>query len=371
MNAMNHKNEVRLGIVGAGGIGGMHARNVLAGKVKRCRLAAICDISEKMLAQFDGSVRKFTDIQDMLASGTIDAVLIATRHYNHVPSGLAALTAGRHVLIEKPMAVQKSQCQKIIAAHKGRKTVFAMMFNQRTDPVYRKVRELLVGGKMGEMTRVNWIITDWFRTNAYYRSSAWRATWAGEGGGVLVNQCPHQLDLLQWICGMPLTVRAFAGIGKRHKIEVEDEVTAYLEYPNGATGVFITTTGEAPGTNRLEIACDKGKIVVENKTIKIWMNDVSVEKAIKTLPGCETPPFKYSEIKHDGTGGQHLEILQNFTDAILDGVPLIAPAEEGIKSVELANAMLYSALKGVTVRLPMAAKTFDGLLQGLISKSRA
>jgi len=364
-----HKKEVRLGIFGLGVIGGMHARNVLAGKIKRCRLAAIGDVSEKALAQFDDFIQKFSDLRKMLVSGRIDALLVTTPHYNHVPAGLAALKAGRHVLIEKPMAVQKSQCRKIIAAHQDRKTIFALMFNQRTDPIYRKVRELLIGGKMGKMTRVNWIITDWFRTNSYYRSNAWRATWAGEGGGVLVNQCPHQLDMLQWICGMPETIRAFAGIGKRHKIEVEDEVTAYLEYPNGATGVFATSTGEAPGTNRLEIACDKGKIVVEDRTIKIWMNKLSVEKSIKTSPGWTPPPFKYSEIKYDGYGGQHVEILQNFTDAILDGVPLIAPAEEGIKSVELANAMLYSALKNVTVRLPMAASVFDGLLKELISKS--
>ncbi len=366
------KKEVRLGIVGLGGMGSAHARNILEGKVKRCRLAAVCDVSEPALARFDASIRKFTDIRKMFSSGEIDAVLVATPHYDHVVSGMAALKAGLHALIEKPMAVQKSQCRKIIAAHRQGKQIFAMMFNQRTDPAYRTVREMMRAGQLGRLARVSWTITDWFRTNAYYRSGGWRATWAGEGGGVLVNQCPHQLDLLQWICGMPVKVRAFAGIGRRHKIEVEDEVTACLEYSNGATGVFVTSTGEAPGTNRLEIAGDMGKVVVEDRTIKIWKNEISSEKFLKTSKECwATPASKYREIKIEGAGGQHVAIVQNFTDAILDGAPLIAPAADGIRSVELANAMLYSALKDVTVELPMAGADFDGLLKNLVAKSRS
>src|SRR5258706_9201509 len=234
--------EVRIGIVGLGNMGSVHAGWLLEGKVKRCRLTAVCDTNPKKLEQerYNG-LKRFDDSATMLRSGEIDAVLIAVPHYFHTTIGIDALQLGLHVLTEKPISVHKNDCLKLIAAHKNPKQIFAAMFQLRTEPVYQKIRSMVRGGELGKLFRVNWIITDWFRSDAYYASSAWRATWAGEGGGVLLNQALHNLDLWQWLFGMPARVRAFCGFGKFHEIEVEDQVTAYFEYASGATGVFITS----------------------------------------------------------------------------------------------------------------------------------
>ncbi len=370
---MNQKKQqdVRLGIIGVGGMGSSHLGSIEAGKVSGVRLAAICDIEPEKLARFDEKYLRFTDSAKMIRSGEVDAVLIATPHYGHTTIGIDALKNGIHTLVEKPVSVHKADAQKLIAAHTDPKIVFSAMFNQRTDPHYIKLRELIQNGMLGEVTRVNWIITDWFRTQAYYDGGGWRATWKGEGGGVLLNQCPHNLDLMQWLFGMPIAVRAFCKLGHYHNIEVEDAVTAYLEYPNGATGVFITTTGEAPGTNRLEVCGENGKVVVEAGKITWTRNTIGQSKFLNT----STQPFARPEtwtidIPCNGNGPQHIGILQNFINAIRTGEPLIAPAEEGVHSVELANAMLYSAFKNDTVKLPLSATAYARQLKTLIAKSK-
>jgi predicted dehydrogenase len=238
------------------------------------------------------------------------------------------------------------------------------MFNQRTDPRYRHLRQLIRSGELGAIRRINWTITDWFRAQAYYSSGGWRATWAGEGGGVLLNQSPHQLDLWSWLFGQPTKVRAYCQFGRFHKIEVEDSVTAYLEYADGAQGVFITTTGEAPGTNRLEVAADRGKIIIEGLNLQWARTESSVAEWCAIHPkGFEAPPTTVTNTVFANTGGQHAEILQNFVDAILDGAALIAPAAEGIHSVELANAMLFSTFRNCTVTLPLDADAYAAALQ--------
>ena len=365
-------NEVRLGIVGVGGMGSCHADSILAGKIQRLRLAAVCDIEPRKMDRYGAELQRFEDSAELIRSGAVDAVLVATPHYFHTTIGIDAMQNGLHLLVEKPISVHKADCERLIAAHRNPKQVFAAMFNQRTDPVYRKVRQLIERGELGRITRVNWIITNWFRPQYYYDSGGWRATWKGEGGGVLLNQCPHNLDLLQWICGMPVTMRAFCNLGKWHSIEVEDEVTAYFEYAGGATGVFTTTTGEAPGTNRLEIAGDRGKVVVEHGTIRFTRNEMSMIEFSRTAKASFAKPETWNiEVPAArGGGGQHNEILQNFTDAILDGKALIAPAEEGIRSVELANAMTLSSLTGQTVALPVDGQVFEARLKQLIRDSR-
>lgn len=369
-NKRKKTREVRLGVVGIGGMGGVHAQTVLDGKVSRCRLAAVCDADATRLAEFDGKAQAFTDSRAMVRSGEIDAVLIATPHYAHTTIGIDALEQGLHVLVEKPISVHKADCERLIAAHRKRRQVFAAMFNTRTDPHYKKVKMLIEDGHLGELMRVNWIITTWYRTERYFAAGGWRATWKGEGGGVLLNQCPHQLDMLQWLCGMPVKVRGFCGLGKRHDIEVEDDVTAYLEFKNGATGVFITSTGEAPGTNRLELAGENGKVVVEDGNVRFTRNEQSAITFCKTADGPFATPDTWNiDIPVDGEGGQHLEIMQNFTDAILDRKPLIAPAKEGINSVELANAILLSSLLGKAVDVPISGKAFERRLKKLAAES--
>ena len=365
-------NEVRLGVIGVGGMGGCHAGSVLAGKIERLRLTAVSDINPKVLERFADPVKKFTDSRALIQSGAVDAVLIATPHFDHTTTGIAALSANLHVLVEKPISVHKADAERLIAAWKGGKQVFAAMFNQRTDPQYQRIRRLVQGGELGALQRVCWIVTNWFRSQAYYNSGGWRATWKGEGGGVLLNQCPHNLDLLQWMCGMPVRVRGFCGLGKRHDIEVEDEVTAYLEYANGATGVFITGTGEAPGTNRLEICGDRGRLVLENGELRFTRNEVPTGEFLRTSrDGFATPPVWQVTFPPVDGGAQHVGIMRNFTEAILDGKPLLAPAPEGIHSVELANAMLYSSLLGQTVELPLDSAAYERRLQQLIRESKA
>jgi predicted dehydrogenase len=368
---MSAMKEVRLGIVGVGVMGSFHAKNLLRGKVSRCRLAAVCDINPKQMEIYGPEVSKFSCLDDLLASKAVDAILVSTPHYNHTISGIQGLKRGVHVLIEKPLSVTRSACEKIIKTAAGKKKLFAMMFNQRTDPSYRKIKELIDGGALGKMLRMNWIVTDWFRTNAYYRGAGWRATWEGEGGGVLINQAAHQMDLLTWMCGMPTKVRAFCHRGKYHPIETEDDVTAYMEFPGGATGVFITSTGEAPGTNRLEITGENGRIVAAGNKVEFIKNNVSVLKLCsESADKYKMPVTEKQEFKFDGSGTQHVGILQNFTDAILDGVPLVAPGPDGIRSVELNNAIQVSSWTGKDVELPVKGRKFDVLIKKLIEEAK-
>lgn len=362
---------VRVGVVGLGNMGHSHARMLHEGRVPGATLSAVCDVDPKRLALFPQAAAH-TDHRRMLAEDLVDAVLVATPHYAHTAIGIDAMRAGAHVLVEKPISVHKADALRLVAAHRRRGQVFAAMFNQRTDPCYQKVREMVRGGELGAIRRVNWIITDWFRPNCYYASGGWRATWAGEGGGVLLNQCPHNLDLFQWIFGMPSRVRGFCRFGRYHRIEVEDDVTAYFEYPNGATGVFITSTGEAPGTNRLEVMAEQGRLVLEGGNLQYTRNDVQTSRFSRTTKGMfSRPETRQVNIPLPGhRGEQHLGILKNFIAAIREGETLLAPAAEGVRSVELANAILLSSLREQTLDLPISAAAYARALRSLVAGSR-
>jgi len=363
---------VKLGIVGLNGMGGVHAQRILSGLVPRLKITALCDLNEKVLESYKEhkDVGLFTDSSEMIKSGIIDAVLIATPHFFHSVIGIEALQAGLHVLVEKPISVHKAEAEKLIAARQNDNQIFCGMFNLRAEPHYMKIHSMLENGELGKITRINWITTKWFRSEAYYSAVRWRATWKGEGGGVLVNQCTHQLDLWAWFFGMPKNVRANCYFGKYHDIEVEDEVTAFMEYDDGVTGVFITTTGEAPGTNRLEITGDRGKLIFENSELKFYRNEVETSKFSKTTNNAfEEPDCWDIVVPCEENNDQHKIILQNFTDSILDEKPLIAPGEEGIKAVELANAFLYSSLTNQTVEFPLDSKEFEKYFNKLVGNS--
>lgn len=362
--------NVRIGIIGMGNMGRFHADYLLSKKVTRCELTAVSDAFAANLARYP-HLKSFERGEDLIHSGLCDAVIIATPHYLHTSLGIEALKAGLHVLVEKPISVHKADCERLLAAHKDPKQIFAAMFQMRTDPKYAKLKKIIASGELGQFTRVNWIITDWYRTEAYYASGGWRATWKGEGGGVLLNQCPHNLDLLTWLCGCPTQVRGFCQLGQYHNIEVEDQVTAYLEFSNGATGVFITSTGEAPGTNRLEIVGERGRLVLENNRITFTRNEESMLEFSRTAKGGFARPETWNiEVPFEATGAQHHTITQNFVDAILDQSPLIAPASEGIHSVELANTILYSSLMGQTIQMPLDSAAYEKKLQQLIAESK-
>ena len=314
--------KVRLGIIGIGGMGTNHARSILEGKVPNMVLTAVSDTRPERLSFAEKELSKelalFSDGKELIDSGNVDAVLVATPHYMHPDYVIYALSHGVHAITEKPAGVYTRQVKEMNEAAGKSDKVFAIMLNQRTNCVYRKLHEMIESGELGALKRMNWIITDWYRTQSYYDAAGWKATWAGEGGGVLINQCPHQLDLLQWLCGMPVKVRAFCHNAKWHDIEVEDDVTAYMEFENGATGVFVTTTGDAPGTNRLELTFEMGKIVCEDdKLIFDKLSESVFEHCKHEKEGFKKPDCTRMEIETDGLNEQHVGVLKAFADKIL------------------------------------------------------
>ncbi len=364
---------VRIGIIGMGNIGKFHADYLLAGKVKRAQLVAACSTSPQKLESFkEKGVKIWGDAETLIRSKEVDAAIVATPHYQHTALGIAAIEAGVHLMVEKPISAHKADAVRLIDTAKAHPNVkFAAMFQMRTEPRYAKIRKLIQDGELGQIIRINWVNTDWFRSDAYYTSGGWRATWKGEGGGVLINQCLHNLDMLQWLCGMPARVRGFCQLGRFHEIEVEDNVTVYLEWPNGATGVFISSTGELPGTNRFEICGTRGKIVLEKDTLTFTRNEVAADAWNKTSKiGFARPDVWQINIPITNADAPHAVLMQSFVDSILDGAPLSCPGEEGLGSIELANVMLYSSLTGQTVNLPMDGAAYEKKLQELIAGSR-
>lgn len=350
--------KVRLGIIGFGNMGTGHAKNWLDGKMPEFELTAVADRKESRLEAakelLKDSVQYFAEGSDLIRSDACDAVLIVVPHYQHPELAIEAMAHHKHVMCEKPAGVYTKQVREMNEAAAKSDVVFAMMFNQRTNNLYKKMHEIVSSGELGALKRVNWIVTDWYRTQSYYDSGAWRATWEGEGGGVLLNQCPHNLDLLQWICGMPVRVRAFCHEGKWHDIEVEDDVTAYMEFENGATGVFITSTGDSPGTNRFEVLGEMGKLVCDGKGLTFYKLDVNErEFNQKEKQGFASPKHTVIDIESDGMTEQHSAVMNAFAAAILRGEPLVAGGEEGINGLMLSNAMHLSSWKGEMVSLPV------------------
>lgn len=368
--------KVKLGIIGIGNMGMGHINNYVNGRMPEIEITCVADIDAKKFAAAQEKipgVKCFDTSDALLASGECEAVIIATPHYFHPPIAIAALKAGIHVMSEKPAGVYTKQVQELIDFAKTQDKTYAIMFNQRTNCVYRKVKELVASGEYGEIKRVSWIITDWYRTQAYYNSGGWRATWEGEGGGVMLNQCPHQLDLWQWICGMPSKVKAVCHEGKWHDIEVEDDVSIYVEYPNGATGTFITTTGDCPGSNRLEITLDKAKIVVEDSAvIRLYVLDRYTSEHLQNAAGgFEKNGGHWEEVETDGINDQHSGVMNAFAAHILRGEPLIAEGYEGINGLTISNAAFLSSWLDKTVELPIDADLYYEKLQEKIANSTA
>lgn len=360
---------VRLGIIGIGAQGGTYAGFISEGKVKNMVIGAICDIDpakKAMCAEKYPDVPFYDNYIDMLESGDVDAVVTTVPHYLHPEMGIEALKRDIHALLEKPAGVYTKQVKELneFAATKPELT-FAIFFNQRTNPLYQKVKEIIDNGEIGNIRRTNWMITAWWRPQGYYDQSAWRATWSGEGGGVLVNQAPHQIDLLQWICGMPKKVYSNVKYGYQRDIAVEDEVTTILDYGNGATGVFITCTHDIIGTDRFEILGDKGKIVVDDskkitiKRLHKSENEMSATMswadAMKVFMGGDLGEIYSEEVLEFESvwGEQHIAVLENFAANIVEGKPLLAPGSDGINGVALANAIHLSSWLGKEVEIPV------------------
>lgn len=368
--------KVKLGIIGYGNMGSGHVRKLKAGKVKNMEVTAVCDISaekrEAVKAAYP-EIAVFDDAEELYKSGLCDTVLIAVPHYDHPRLAILAFDYNLNVITEKPAGVYTKQVKEMNERAAKSDKLFGIMYNQRTNPVYQKLREMVQRGDLGHLKRITWIITDWYRPQAYHDSSSWRSTWKDEGGGALINQNPHQLDLWQWMFGMPDRVYARASFGKYYNIEVEDDVMAYFEYDNGTTGEYITSTGEAPGTNRLEIACDMGKVVIENNRLVFNRNVISEREhnRINKLPFAK-PECWECNIPADFSGGpQHVGILENFADALLNGAELLAKGEDGILGLTISNAIHLSAWTGETVDVKhFPDDRFYELLQEKIRNSK-
>ena len=369
--------KVRFGIIGCGNMGTGHSRHFREGNVTNGVLTAVCDVNEKKFAgfkeRFGDTIAYFNNAEDMFKSGLCDCVIICTPHYSHTDLAISALDHELNCIVEKPAGVYTLQVKEMLARAEKSDKILGIMFNQRTNPAFKTMKKMISEGKIGEIKRTNWIITDWYRTQYYYDTGAWRATWAGEGGGVLYNQSPHQLDLFQWIIGMqPSKVHAFCHYGKWHDIEVEDDVTCYVEYPNGATGVFITTTADAPGTNRFEVTGTLGTLIFESD--KLYYKQLLKDERIhckEATKGFETPEMLPTvEIELEGDNPQHLGILNNIANAILGLEPVYAPAKDGLAGVQLANAMHLSSWLGETVSLPINDELFYEELKKRIAISK-
>lgn len=369
------ENKVSVGLIGIGNMGSAHASVIGGGRIEGLRLAAVCDIDPERLAlclERNPGVKGYSDWRELVRDSSLDAVIVAVPHPMHAQIAMEVLNSGKHVLVEKPIDISVTKAKALNEAAKRSGRVFGIMFNQRTNPLFARARQMIQSGQLGELQRSVWIITNWFRTQSYYDSGTWRATWSGEGGGVLLNQAPHNLDLWQWVCGMPQEITAFCDIAKYHEIEVEDDVTIFARYQNGATGVFITSTGEYPGTNRLEITGTKGKLVIEEGKLKYWKlredaRTVSRE-AKDSFVGIETD---FEEILQTEPETAHPGILKNFADAILYGTELLSPGTDGIYELSLSNAAYLSSAKGsVPVSLPLDGAEFDALLEKLIQASQ-
>ena len=419
--------KVKIGIVGIGNMGTAHVKHVI--NLPSTELAAVCDRRAERLetafadeapaetissseespesaevkskgttqalaaqngeaadkevdcpdyAQIIADTAQFNDYQEMLDAVELDAVIIATPHYDHPDMSSLAFERGLHVLTEKPIAVHVKEAERMIADYQAvdaqqRNLVFAAMFMQRTWGHWRKIKSMVDSGELGKLIRCSWIITDWFRTQQYYDSGGWRATWRGEGGGVLMNQCPHNLDLYQWIVGMPARVHGFVSFGKHHRIEVEDEATAYFEHADGMVGHFITTTGESPGSNRLEIAGENGKLVYQDGELVFYRNEWSSMKQIRESDeGFQAVPNTRELVQYEAkTSHGHEIIIANFAEAILNGTELIAPAQQGLNSVAINNAIILSAHKRGMIELPFDADEFAALLDQYVAKPPA
>ena len=358
---------IRTAIIGVGNMGTAHAVCLSENRVQGMTLAALVDVDANRraaLAERFPGVKIFASTEDMLAAKIADAALVATPHPFHSVEAEKTLAAGLHTLVEKPVDIALSRAKALCKAAEKSGMVFAMMLNQRTNPLFRRAREIVQSGQLGKLKRTVWIITNWYRSQHYYDSGAWRATWAGECGGVLLNQAPHNLDLWQWICGMPESVTAYCDVAKYHNIEVEDDVTILTRYANGGTGVFITSTGEAPGTNRLEITGEKGKIVLESGVLKWWkLQESEADVRFTTEQNSPKIPYDSEEIVQTEKETAHAGILQNWANAILHGEALISPGRDGLNELTISNAAYLSQWTGnAPVRLPMDEAAFDTLL---------
>ncbi|MFA6715608.1 MAG: Gfo/Idh/MocA family oxidoreductase [Victivallales bacterium] len=363
--------KLKFGIIGVGVMGPSHLKSM-----KDCKFAepaAVCDIDKARADLIGGEngLPVFYDAEDLYASQSVDAVLIVTPHYAHTPLAIRAFENGLHVMSDKPAAAHKRDAEKMLAAQKAAPGLkYGVMYQLRTMEIYQKVKQLISSGELGKLQRFSWAATHWLRTQKYYDNGTWRATWKGEGGGVLLNQCPHQLDLLQWFFGMPKMIKAFGACGKYHNIEVEDDVSAYMEFKNGLNGMFIASTGEFPGTDRIEIHGDRGRLVLEDGKLTFKRTEIPVSEFIKNSDGHFGVPACWNiDIPIKDNSLSATKVIDAFASEALGEGKMLVSGEEGINQVELTNAIIYSIVKGTEIKLPLDGVEYEKILLDLITES--
>ncbi len=361
--------KVRVGVIGTGGMGQGHAAYI--NELEECELTAICDIEPDVCRAVaeKHAVPGFEKHTDLLDSGLVDMVLIATPHYDHPPIAIDAFKRGIHVLSEKPIAVTVSAADKMIAAARKSGCTFAVMYQMRTEARSIAAKRLIDSGALGEIYRAT-MIMGWYRTQAYYDSGTWRATWTGEGGGVLINQAPHYLDVFTWLGGLPSLIRG--GVRTRlHDIEVEDEAWAELEYPSGAHGYIYTSVIEAPGAGLIEFCGNEGKLVLQDRSVELWRLKTPIKRfTADSEQMWASPEAERVEVDLPEVKSGHKEITRNTARAILYGEPLTAPGEEGLASMELINGIIYSGKRGRPTKVPLSRRAYDRLIKELKASSR-
>jgi predicted dehydrogenase len=362
--------ELGIGVLGLGSAGARHARAIAGGAVPGAFLAAVCDPLGERRAEFD--VFGAASAEELLARPDVGAVVIATPHRTHVELGVAALRSGRHVLMEKPLGVHKAECEQVLAAHRGAHSAltFGVMHDYRAHPRYQWLRAQLTRGEFGRVERVVWQATDWYRTRAYYQGSRWRGRYASEGGGLLVNQLPHLFDTLVWLFGAPRRVLGQCRFGRFHEVEVEDDVTALIDFAGGHSAVVVASTGESPGTNRLELSCDRGRIVLEDGAALVHRSREAAS-AHRRRESSGRPLADVERLEFPARAATGVALLTNFVEAIAGREPLLAPAEQAVAAVETANAVLWSSLLGRALTLPIDAEAFEGVLAELSASGAA
>ncbi|HET9932761.1 MAG TPA: Gfo/Idh/MocA family oxidoreductase [Polyangiaceae bacterium] len=363
--------ELGIGVLGLGSAGARHARTIAAGAVPGAFLAAVCDPIAERRSGFDAFGA--SDAEELLKRPDVGAVVVATPHRTHVELGIAAIRAGRHVLMEKPLGVHKAECERVVAAHRAAHAAgltFGVVHDYRAHPRFQWLRAQLNRGDLGRVERVVWQATDWYRTHAYYRGSSWRGRYASEGGGLLVNQLPHLFDTLIWLFGAPRKVLGQCRFGRFHEVEVEDDVTALIDFAGGHSAVVVASTGESPGTNRLEVSCDRGRIVLEDGAALVHRSR-EASSSHRRRESSGRPLADVERLEFPARAATGLALLTNFVAAIAGREPLLAPAEQAIAAVETANAVLWSSLLGRALTLPIDAEAFEGVLAELSASGAA
>lgn len=365
--------QVSVALIGFGGMGRIYAQMIFAGLAPGMKLAGVCCRNEEgqlLLKEKFPGVAVYMDAEDMASHGEdYDAVIIVTPHTTHIPIGWQFARLGKHILMDKPAGISAGEVEDLVRYCEEQGLAFSMIFNNRQLPIFRAVKEKLDSGILGTLHRAVWVCNDWYRSPAYHASAGWRSSWAGECGGMMVNQNPHFLDMWNWFFGLPDKVYASMEFGRYNDFLVDDAIDLQLHYDSGFHGTFVSATGEAPGINRLEIWGSKGRLTMEGNKITLAENELSVEEFGRiNQEKFAKIPYSVTEETFDGQVNPYGIIMSNFANHLLHGEELLTTGRDGLRQIQLANAIYVSGWEERKVTLPVEEKCY---LDGLTARQEA